>query len=167
MPRLHGESFLSSEAVTPGRFNFAYKQALSPLKPICDRTDHERSGLGQRALEEWNIREPSRAEALRRGDAGCHSPAWQPGRSLREAASRKPCIRPWLSHEYIWVADVIPPIMISNLGNGRMTVPSEPLAGATRPLDPPTGSQRWPAIWSTMHGPQTQIQALGLPQRCR
>ena len=26
-----------------------------------------------------------------------------------------------LSHDYIWVADVIPPIMISNLGNGRMT----------------------------------------------
>jgi hypothetical protein len=65
IPRRHGESFLSSEAVAPGRFNFAYKQALSPLKPIYDRTDRERSGLGQRALEEWNIREPSRAGALR------------------------------------------------------------------------------------------------------
>jgi hypothetical protein len=108
------------------------------------------------ALEEWNIREPSRAGASRRGDAGCHSPAWQPERSLREAASRKPHIRSWLG-----CPDVIPPIMVSNLGNGRRTVPSAPLAGATRPLDPSIGSQRWPGHLEHEARSQTQSRPLG------
>jgi hypothetical protein len=77
-----------------------------------------------------------------------------PERSLREAASRKPRIRAWLSHEYVWVADVIPPIMISNVRNGRRAVPSTPLAGATGPLTRPPARRGGPAIWSRKRGPK-------------
>jgi hypothetical protein len=75
-------------------------------------------------------------------------------RSPREAASRKPSIRPWLSHEYIWVADVSPPIMISTLGMGVGPCLQRRSRAPRAPLTRPPAHRDGPAIWSRKHGPQ-------------
>ena len=100
MPRLHGESFsllrpshpAGSISLTNRYFRHSNPSVTGPIVNDLGSVS-ARLKSGTSASLAW--------QGPYGGDAGCHSPAWQPERSLREAASRKPRIRPWLSHEYL------------------------------------------------------------------